>query len=59
MVVLDDVLEMHSTIRALEERQRTIIRLAQEFMKEAESIGDVIETLRHDYEALKQKAKEE
>lgn len=59
MVVLDDVLEMHSTLRILEERQRRLAQLAQEFMKEAESIGDVIITLRSDYEGLKKKAKEE
>ncbi|MEK5163200.1 hypothetical protein NYE69_12785 [Paenibacillus sp. FSL R5-0527] len=58
MVTFNDIIEMHSTIRILEEKQRRLAQLAQEFMSEAESLGGVIATLRSDYDALKKKAKE-
>lgn len=58
MVGFDDILELHSTIKALEERQRRLDQLARSFIKESEDLNDVIGTLRIDYEILKSKAKQ-
>jgi len=56
-VTLDDVIEMHPTIRALEERQASLFAIAKSFVKEAEHVGDLIATLRRDYEVLRDKTK--
>jgi hypothetical protein len=49
----EDLLEMHQTIIALSKRHQTINKLMEQLSWEVENINDVLKTLYHDYQNLK------
>lgn len=55
-VNVTDVMEMHSTIVVIKQRQEKVVKLARQLLDESEHLGGVIEALEADYQLLKSKA---